>query len=392
MEKKLPVDIHYLQYILGKLLSIPSPTGYTDEIVHFTCRQLEELGVPYELTRRGAIRADIKGDKSSPDRAVVAHLDTLGAMVATLKSNGRLGVTPIGTWSSRFAEGARVSIFTDSGVRRGTILPLKASGHAYDIQVDTQPVTWDQVEIRVDEDSLSKSDLEELGFHAGDWVAVDSPLEVSPKGYINARHLDNKAGVATILAAVQSIIKNRIKLPVDCHILFTISEEVGSGASGILHGDVAEMVSIDNAPLIDGRNRFEKGVTLCVKDSSGPFDYHLTHLLLELCQKHDILHQRDVFRYYRCDAASAVEAGNDLRTALACFGVDASHGHERSHLNSLQALAQLTTLYMQSKPVAERDRRHLGPIKGFTEQPQASALKPGERTCKIEAVNGQENE
>lgn len=392
MEKKLSVDIHYLQKILGKLLSIPSPTGYTDEIVHFTCRQLEKMGVPYELTRRGAIRADIKGDKSSPDRAVVAHLDTLGAMVATLKSNGRLGITPIGTWSSRFAEGARVSIFTDSGVRRGTILPLKASGHAYDTQVDTQPVTWDQIEIRVDEDSLNRNDLEDLGFHAGDWVAVDSPLEVSSKGYINARHLDNKAGVATILTAVQAVIQSGIKLPVDCHILFTISEEVGSGASGILHGDVAEMVSIDNAPLIDGRNRFEKGVTLCVKDSSGPFDYHLTHLLLELCQKHDILHQRDVFRYYRCDAASAIEAGNDLRTALACFGVDASHGHERSHLDSLEALARLITLYMQSKPVAERDKRHLGPINGFTEQPLASALKPRDRTCSIRPGKDRKND
>ena len=383
MEKKLLIDMHYLKKILGKLLNIPSPTGYTDKIVHFTCSELDNLGISYELTRRGAIRADIKGNKSSPDRAIVAHLDTLGAMVTRLKSNGRLSITPIGTWSSRFAEGARVNIFTDTGSRRGTILPTKASGHAYDTEIDTQPVSWDQLEIRVDEDSLDEKDLADLGFNKGDWVSVDSLQEISPGGYVNARHLDNKAGVAVVLAAARVAVESKITLPVDCHLLFTISEEVGSGASGILHGDVAEMVSIDNAPVIEGRNRLEKGVTLCVKDSSGPFDYHLTHLLIELCQRHKILHQRDVFRYYRCDAASAIEAGNDLRTALACFGVDASHGYERTHLDSLESLARLMTVYMQSPPVTERDRKYLGPINGFTEQTLASALKPEEQTCFI---------
>ncbi|WP_045214849.1 osmoprotectant NAGGN system M42 family peptidase [Desulfonatronovibrio magnus] len=383
MESKLSIDMHYMKKILGKLLNIPSPTGYTDKIVHFTCNELENLGISYELTRRGAIRADIKGHKSSPDRAVVAHLDTLGAMVTRLKSNGRLSITSIGTWSSRFAEGARVSIFTDFGARRGTILPLKSSGHAYDQEIDTQPVTWDQLEVRVDEDSLSVDDLVELGFNVGDWVSIDSPLEISPGGYVNARHLDNKAGVAVLLAAAHAVVEAEITLPIDCHLLFTISEEVGSGASGILHGDVAEMVSIDNAPLVEGRNRFEKGVTICIKDSSGPFDYHLTHLLIELCHRHKILHQRDVFRYYRCDAASAIEAGNDLRTALTCFGVDASHGYERTHLGSMESLAHLMTVYMQSPPVAERDRRYLGPINGFTEQSLKSAQKPEDQTCYI---------
>ncbi len=383
MEKKLSIDMHYLKSILGRLLSIPSPTGYTDKIVHFTCNELEKLGIAYELTRRGAIRADIQGKKSSPDRAIVAHLDTLGAMVTRLKPNGRLSITSIGTWSSRFAEGARVNIFTDFGARRGTILPLKASGHAYDSEIDTQPVTWDQVEIRVDENCLNQDDLVELGINVGDWVSIDSPLDINPAGYVNARHLDNKAGVAVLMAAAHAVMETGIMLPIDCHLLFTISEEVGSGASAVLHGDVAEMVSIDNAPLIEGRNRFEKGVTLCIKDSSGPFDYHLTHLLIELCQRHRILHQRDVFRYYRCDAASAIDAGNDLRTALACFGVDASHGYERTHLGSLESLAQLMSVYMQSPPVTERDKSYLGPINGFTDQPLASALKPEEQSCII---------
>src|SRR3546814_2447682 len=102
----------------------------------------------YGLTRRGAIRAELPGRRKSPDRAVVAHLDTLGATVKGLKPNGRLALVPIGHWSSRFAEGARVTVFTDKGYYRGTILPLKASGHTYNTEIDTQPTYWDHVEDR----------------------------------------------------------------------------------------------------------------------------------------------------------------------------------------------------------------------------------------------------
>ena len=89
------------------------------------------MNIPYEMTRRGAIRATLKGKQPRPARAIVAHLDTLGAMVREIKSNGRLGIVPIGHWSSRFAEGGRLTVFTDKGQVRGTCLPLKTSGHAF---------------------------------------------------------------------------------------------------------------------------------------------------------------------------------------------------------------------------------------------------------------------
>jgi peptidase M42 family hydrolase len=367
---ELIIDMGYLREMLVRLLEIPSPTGYTDRIVHFACNELQKLDIPFELTRRGAIRADLAGRTSSLDRAVVAHLDTIGAMVRELKRNGRLAIAPIGTWSSRFAEGARVTVFTDQGSLRGTILPLKASGHVYGDEVDSQPVNWDQVEIRVDEAALSSDDLAALGLHAGDWVAVDPLPEIRPSGYINARHLDNKAGVAVLFAAAKAVLESSAPLPLDCHLLLTISEEVGSGASAVLHGDVAEMVSIDSAPLHGGHNLCERGVSVAMMDSSGPFDYHLTHRMLELCRDHGILHRRDVFKHYRCDAASAVEAGNDLRTALVCFGVDATHGYERTHFDSLQATARLIAEYMLSEPVVWRDRYNLGPLNGFPLQPE----------------------
>ncbi len=367
--KKLPIDQTYVLDVLVKLLRTPSPSGYTDRVVHFMCEQLESLGVEFELTRRGAIRATLKGAKSSPDRAVVAHVDTLGAMVKSLKPNGRLEVVPVGHWNARFAEGARVSLFADLGTYRGTLLPLKASGHTFAGGVDKQPSNWENIEMRIDERCHSLQDLLQLSIHIGDFIAVDPQPEVMMNGFIVSRHLDDKAGVAVLLGAVKAVLDAGVELPVDCHPLFTISEEVGVGASAILHGDIAEMLTLDNGTTAPGQNSSEYGVTICMADMSGPFDYHLTHRMLQICQEFEIPHQRDIFRYYRSDSAAAVEAGNDLRTALAAFGIDASHGWERIHWSALESLAQLVVLYMQSPPLYERDRQARGPLPGFSTMP-----------------------
>ncbi len=367
---RIPIDTEYLLNTLEALLSIPSPSGYTDRIVHFVGEELTRLGIPFELTRRGAIRAYLTGESKSPARAIVSHLDTLGAMVKRLKDTGRLEVVPIGHWSSRFAEGGRVTIFTDeNGHRRGTVLPLKASGHTFNEEIDAQPVSWENVEIRTDDFCTDVQELSEYGFHIGDFVAFD-PNPERCNGFINSRHLDNKAGVASMLAAAKAIRENQVRLPVNVHLLFTISEEIGTGASAILHGDIAEMVAVDNATPAPGQNSRERGVTISMKDSSGPFDYHLTHKLLDLCDHYGIEHQRDVFKYYRCDAASALEAGNDMRVALVCFGADASHGYERTHQDGLTSLAELLALYVQTQPTFERDKRALGPLEGFPLQPE----------------------
>lgn len=368
--KKLNIEMDYVQDKLLELLSIPSPSGYTDEVVRYTCGELSRLGLPFELTRRGAIRADIKGQVSSPDRAIIVHLDTLGAMTKNLKDNGRLQIVPIGFWSARFAEGGRVTVFRESGPVRGTVLPLKASGHTFNEEIDSQPVSWTNVEVRLDHPAQDKMALEAGGFAIGDFIAFDPQPEVDENGgYINSRHLDNKAGVAALLGAAKAIVTSGLTLPMDCHLLFTISEEVGSGASSVLHGDVAEMLAIDNATPAPGQASSEFGVTLAMADSTGPFDFHFTRKLVNLCREFDVPFQRDVFRYYRTDAASAIEAGNDIRTALVCFGVDASHGYERTTLHALQSLAELLALYAQSPATAERDKTAMGPLKGFTSQP-----------------------
>jgi len=366
--QKTPIDMDYVRRTLLEMLAIPSPSGLTDEIVHYTAARLEELEIEFELTRRGAIRASVEGETSSPDRAVVAHLDTLGAMVTRLKNSGRLAVTPIGSWSARFAEGTRVTVFTDEQCYRGTILPLLASGHAFGDKVDEQPVAWEQLEVRVDEPVASAADVEALGIRVGDHVAIDPQPEMNPNGFINSRHLDNKAGAAALLGALKAIRDHGLQLPMDFHPLFTLTEEVGSGASAILHGDVSELVSIDIAAVAEGQNAREDSVTIAMHDSSGPFDYHLTRKLIRLCQDHDVPFQRDVFRFYRSDTASAVEAGNDIRIALLCFGADSSHGYERTHCDSLKAVAELVSLYAQSGPTFQRDRKEMGGVEDFPHQ------------------------
>ncbi len=375
---RLDVDISYLGAQLRTLLEIPSPTGFTDTIVRHVCEELDALGLDYELTRRGAIRARMAGAASGGARAIVSHVDTLGAQVATIKENGRLGLVPIGTWSARFAEGARVEVLSAKGSYRGTILPPLASGHTFGDAVDTAPIGWPHLELRIDAIADNRAHVQRLGIEIGDLVSIDPQPEFLDNGFIVSRHLDNKAGVAVMLAAIRAMTVCPPP-PVDVYWLFTIAEEVGQGAAAILQPDIASMVAVDNGTSAPGQNSAEFGVTIAMGDQTGPFDYHLTRKMVELCSANDIRYQKDVFRYYRSDSASAIEAGADVRTALVTFGVDASHGYERIHMHALRSLAELLTAYCRSEVEIPRDRKPMSSLRGFTHQdidPARQSLRP----------------
>lgn len=376
--KKLDIDTDYLKTTLLELLSIPSPAGLTDAIVHYTGGRLESLGIPYELTRRGTIRGRLKrtrGGAPGPACAIVAHLDTLGAMVREIKPNGRLALMPIGTWSSRWAEGGRVTLFSETGRHRGSVLPLMASGHVYNELIDTQPVSWDQLELRVDEHVMGAQDAAKLGIQVGDFVAFDANPECLDNGFIVSRYLDNKAGVAALLAALKAIKDCNAAVSMDCHPVFTLSEEVGSGARAVIEEDVSEVIGVDIGPVAPGQGASERGVTIPLMDSAGPHDYHLTRRLLKMCEEHGIPSNRDVFRFYHSDAGAAVSAGADVRTALMCFGADASHGYERTHLSVLVHLAELLALYIQAGPTLPGDReRRRESVEDFSHQLAADQL------------------
>lgn len=365
------IDLDYLKEQLRILLSIDSPTGFTDTVVRHTAGELQRLGLKPELTRRGAIRAVSQGKSSDGARAIIAHLDTLGAQVKLVKPNGRLELVPIGNWSARFAEGARVNLYAGEETFRGTILPLKASGHTFNDEVDTQPTGWSHVELRIDQPAANEAETRALGVDVGDMVAVDPQPEFLANGFIVSRHLDDKAGVAIMLAVVEALSRTERVLPVDVHWLFTIAEEVGVGASSIVTPEIASMVTIDNGTTAPGQASRETGVTIAMADQTGPFDYHLNMRLAELCREHDIPFQKDIFRYYRSDSASALEAGHDVRTALVAFGVDASHGYERIHDSSLEAVARLVLRYIESPLEIARDRHEFSGLRGFTRQPVA---------------------
>ncbi len=366
----LKIDREWLQDVLLELLRVPSPSGRTDVIMQKVGERLTEIGLPFQLNRRGAMvgTLDGNGGEKALDRAVVVHTDTIGCMVRGLKDNGRLEVVPVGTHSSRFSEGTRVSIFTDDPERwfTGTILPTKASGHAFGDAIDSHPVGWDHVEVRVDEPVADAQDLRDLGIQVGDFVAQVAYPVITRSGYVTSRHLDDKAGVAAALAAFKAVIESDCELDVGAHLLVTIAEEVGHGASSGLSHDVAEMVSVDSAVVAPGQQSTETGVNVAMQDMHGPFDYHLVRRLCRLGEDNGIEMNRDVFRYYRSDVAAALEAGAETRAALIGFGVDATHGHERTHLDGIVATAELLALYLQTPLTFARwDAEGSGPLERF---------------------------
>lgn len=236
------------------------------------------------------------------------------------------------------------------------MLPLLASGHAFNTEVDNLKISWDNIELRLDAYTASRADSESLGISVGDYVAFDPLPEFTESGHISARHLDDKAGVAALLAALKAVKESGQEPPIDCHPLFTITEEVGSGAAAPCLGR-QRVRRHRHRPGGRGQNSNEHSVSVAMQDSGGPYDFHLSRHLLRLGERHDIALRRDLFRYYHSDAQSAIAAGHDTRAALLAFGCDATHGYERTHIDSLAALSRLLTAYILSPPVFASDAK-----------------------------------
>src|ERR1700744_5529303 len=207
------------------LLQTPSPSGRTDAVMQLIGDIFNGFGVPFSLTRRGALTAELAGRYAHTDRALVVHADTIGCMVRRLRDSGRLALVPVGTFSARFATGARVRIFIDDPDEfiTGTVMPLKASGHAFGDEIDTQPTDWEHVEVRVDRKVSTREDLIQLGLNVGDFVGLIASPELTADGFIVSRHLDGKAGVAIALALAKNFSENKVRLPHRTTIMVTIT-------------------------------------------------------------------------------------------------------------------------------------------------------------------------
>ncbi len=342
------IDRERLQNNLLHLLNTPSPAGLTDANLNWIAQQLQALGYQTERTRTGALKAHLS-ESREPVRALAAHVDTLGAMVVNLKANGRLSIVPIGSWSSRMAEGCRVTVHTQKGPDfQGTILPLKASVHASSKAVDEQPVNWEQVEIRVDAPCWNQAEVEDLGIQVGDIVSINAQPQLLDNGFIVSRFLDDLGGVACLLSACHSLKAAGLSPACPTQLFFSCAEEQGFGASHTFPTSLEELVAVDIAIVAPEHQSREDRLTVVIMDNSGPFHPGLTRHLLALSDELGLPHCRDVFRYYFSDCAAALQAGNDLRHALIGFGTDASHAYERTHITALEATVQLILAYLMS--------------------------------------------
>ncbi|MBT3390169.1 MAG: M42 family metallopeptidase [Chloroflexi bacterium] len=346
--KSLPkIDQTYMLDFLTELLNIPSPTGFTEKAIDYTEQALR--GFPFlslSHTRKGALVAIWPGEDSTAPRGVTAHVDTLGAMVKEIKSNGRLKLTRIGGFPWNTVEGEGCTVFTRAGDQiRGSLLLTKSSVHVYGSDVGETKRDDDSVEIRLDVRATSAEETRALGIEVGDFVAFDPRVEIT-NGFVRSRHLDDKACVANIVAAVKAFSDTGLK-PAQTTILHISNyEEVGHGAAVGFPPDMAELLTVDMAAIGDGQTSDEFHATLCVKDSGGPYHYGMNEKLRALADEYEIPYKVDIYPYYGSDGEAYWRAGGDVTVSLIGPGVDASHNYERTHTDALVATTQWIMAYL----------------------------------------------
>jgi len=340
----------YIKETLVELLSIPSPSGYTYQVNGFLSEQLEALGVSFTTTTKGALVATIPGMDNDNQRTVSAHVDTLGAMVKEIKSNGMLKLTNIGGLGWANVEGENCTVITSSGAEyTGTLLLNKASSHVHGAETATSDRKADTMQVRLDEKVSSQEDTRNLGIEVGDFVVFDPRTQVTESGFIKSRHLDDKAGVAVILGLIKAIKEENIQLPCTTNFFFSHFEEVGHGASAGIPAATKEMLCIDMGAPGEGQQSDEFSVSICAKDSTGPYSWSMKEKLVGLCKEHKIPYQVDIYPFYGSDASASLRAGYDFVAGLIGPGVDASHSYERTHQDSIMATANLTLAYIKSE-------------------------------------------
>lgn len=341
------INTDYMIDFLVKLLNIQSPTGFAESAVTFVEHELSQFPqLQLTRTRKGALVAKWEVESDLPPVALTAHVDTLGAVVKEIKSNGRLQLSRIGgvEWPTVETEG--VWIFASNGEKiRGSVLVETASGHIYGQDMKNTPRDDDHMEVRLDARTLSEKETRALGIRIGDCAAFDPRVEVT-NGFIRSRHLDDKACVANIVTAIKSLADAGLSPTRTVYFHISNYEEVGHGASSGIPSDVAELVTVDMAVVGQGQESDEFSVTLCIKDAGGVYHEGLNKKLRALAEEHDIPYKTDVYRYYASDGEAFWRAGGDVAVALIGPGIDASHNYERTHTEGLVATTNWILAYL----------------------------------------------
>ncbi len=341
------IDVDYLVDLLVRLLRTPSPTGNTGAAIALVESAFGQIGLHTQRTNKGALLATLAGRSSERPRALSGHVDTLGAMVKEIKADGRLRLTQLGGYVWQTVEGEYCQVETADGrTYTGTVLAHKTAVHAYGRKEVEGAHTDKEIEVRLDERTTSADDTRALGIGVGDFVSFDPRTTVTGSAYVKSRHLDDKAGVAIMVAVAKALVDAGLQPAQTTYFYVSPYEEVGHGAASGIPAAVKELLVVDMGVLGDGQNSDEYTVSICAKDSSGPYDLAFRRKLVDLCQENDIPYKVDVYPYYGSDGSAALRAGADLVVGLIGPGVDASHAYERTHRDSLLHTARLAATYL----------------------------------------------
>lgn len=338
-----------LNYI-EKLTSIPSPTGYTNDIMNYLKEEIEFFGYETFRTNKGALMVSVKGKDDSRHRVVTAHVDTLGAIVRAIKPNGRLKIDLVGGFIYNSIEGENCIVHVNKNNTKisGTILMHQISVHVYK-DAGTAERNQDNIEIRLDAKTSSQKETEDLGIQVGDFISFDPRTIITETGFVKSRHLDDKVSAAILLNQLKKIKEENIELPHTTYFYFSNNEEIGYGANSSIPKETVEYLAVDMGAMGDDQQTDEYSVSICVKDSSGPYNFDFKKHLIDLCEKNNIPYKLDIYPRYGSDASAAMFAGVDVRHALFGAGIESSHSYERTHKDSIEATEKLVEAYINSE-------------------------------------------
>lgn len=329
-----------------ELLAIDSPSGYTDAAAEWVRDAFASLGYDAKITNKGGVLVDLGGTDTEDGLFLEAHADTLGCMVSEIKGSGRLKVTNLGGMRAENSEAENVRVHTRDGrVIEGTLQLCNASVHVNMSYGDTKR-TWNAMEVVLDEDVHSAADTRALGIEVGDIVAFDPRTVVTKTGYIKSRFLDDKLSVGILLGFAKYMADEKITPARRVYAHITVYEEVGHGGSSSVPAGVTEAISIDMGCVGDGLSCTEKMVSICAKDSGGPYSYKVTGKLIDAAKKEGADYAVDIYPGYGSDVEATLRAGYDIRHGLIGAGVYASHGYERSHIDGVYSSLKVLKGYL----------------------------------------------
>lgn len=342
----MTIDLDYILDTTVELLSIPSPVGFTDEVMNRVAEELEELGVTYKFTKKRAIIAFIEGEDNSYKKMISAHLDTLGAVVKKIKPNGRLELINVGGCPWAGVEGENLTVHTlDGREYEGTLLPTKCSVHIYGDVAREMPRTAETMEVRLDYDVKTAEETAALGIRVGDFVSYETRTRITETGYIKSRYLDDKLCVAQILGYIKFLKDFGLKPKTGLYVYFSNYEEIGHGVS-VIPNDLDEFIALDIGLVGADALGDEKKVSIAAKDNKTPYDLEVRKGLMLAAEEAGVQYTVDVYNRYGSDASAAVLQGFDFKCGCIGPSVDASHHYERTHIDGVIETVKLMIAYL----------------------------------------------